>query len=184
VRAVLHRVRAFAGQLGLLAALAFVAALLAAGAPRVANGLADEGLRQDIRRLAYPVRDLTYASRPDEPGEAGAERLDTYADRLPQPLPGLVGERWFDARVGPQGLALSGAAPFRGSCPPRVSVRTRTGGDRTGGDRTGADLAVRIVLGHRRCRMPERSRRWCRATPRRPPASGSAPRSPWPARWA
>ena len=29
-----------------------------------------------------------------------AGRLDEYGDRLPGPLPGLLGQRWFAARIG------------------------------------------------------------------------------------
>jgi hypothetical protein len=46
---VLRRVRAFAGQLGLLAVLAALAAFLVSGPVRLSNGHTDDGLRGDTR---------------------------------------------------------------------------------------------------------------------------------------
>ncbi len=144
--AVLRRARAFAGLLGLLAALALVAALLVSGVPKAANGYTDEGLRTDIARLPHTARDLTFGSLPvrfprDPTQEVildGEERLDTYRERLAAPLPGLIGEQWYTARVGPTGVRTSGdVAPYLGNCTPSLSVRTLTG----------ADDAIRMVEG-------------------------------------
>jgi putative ABC transport system permease protein len=146
VTAALHRVRAFAGQLALLAALAVVAALLVTGVPRVANGYTDAGLRADLAGLPYTVRDLTLtgppAPSPDQVADRlavdGGEQLDAYRARLPGPIPGLADGQWYTARVGPAGVDTGGTvAPFRGACPPSLSVRTLSGADR----------AIRVVEG-------------------------------------
>ena len=57
---VVRRVAAFRGQLALLGALALVAAALVTGVPRLANHLADLGLRERVSELPYQVRDITY----------------------------------------------------------------------------------------------------------------------------
>jgi putative ABC transport system permease protein len=146
VTGVLHRARAFAGALALLAALALVAALLVNGVPRLANGYTDAGLRADIARLPHTARDLTFRSVPvrfpldptDDPVLDGDQRLDAYRQRLPAPLPTLIGDQWYTARVGPTGVRTTGdVAPFLGNCTPSLSVRTLTGADR----------AVRLVEG-------------------------------------
>ena len=59
-RSLLARLRASAGQLTLLAVLTVVAGVLLTGAPRVANALTDQALRQRIESLPYQVKDLTY----------------------------------------------------------------------------------------------------------------------------
>ncbi|BCJ50167.1 hypothetical protein Asp14428_16420 [Actinoplanes sp. NBRC 14428] len=142
----LHRARAFAGELALLAALALIAALLVSGVPKLANGHTDAGLRADLARLPDSARDLTFGSLPvryplDPTQQAvldGAQRLDTYRQRLAEPLRGLISDQWYTARVGPAGVRTGGdVAPFAGSCTPSLSVRTLTGADR----------AVRMVEG-------------------------------------
>ena len=144
--ATLHRVRAFAGQLALLAALAVVAALLVTGVPRVANGYTDAGLRADLAGLPYTVRDLTLTGPPAPSPDLvanrlavdGGEQLDAYRARLPAPIPGLVGGQWYTARLGPAGVDTGGnVAPFQGACPPSLSVRRLSGADR----------AIRVVEG-------------------------------------
>lgn len=114
MRGVLHRVRVFGGQFGLLAALALVAALLVTAAPRIANELADRALRQDISQLPYVARDLTFRQRADPPFAEGelphaAASLDAYRSALAQPLPGLVSEQWFTASV--DGYTATPAGP-------------------------------------------------------------------------
>ncbi|WP_155369090.1 FtsX-like permease family protein [Catellatospora vulcania] len=59
------RVRATAGPLALLGMLTVLAGVLVVGAPRVANRLTDEGLRNDISQLGYTARDLTYRGHKD-----------------------------------------------------------------------------------------------------------------------
>jgi putative ABC transport system permease protein len=146
--ALLHRARAFAGGLALLAALALVAAVLVSGVPKLANGNTDAGLRADIARLPHTARDLTFGSVrvrfPLDPTadvvRDGPERLDTYRRQLSAPLPGLISDQWYTARVGPTGVRTSGdVAPFLGNCTPSLSVRTLTG----------TDQAMRLVEGRR-----------------------------------
>ncbi|MDG4790710.1 FtsX-like permease family protein [Micromonospora sp. WMMD1102] len=131
----LRRARVFAGYLGLLGMLGLVAALLVTGAPRLANGFADDGLRHDVRDLPYQVRDLNLTAdqdplqRPD--AAAAADQLDRYRKRLPGPLPGLVGQQWFAGRIGPKDLSVSGDAPsLRGNCPPELQLRGQAGIER------------------------------------------------------
>lgn len=131
MRAVLRRVRAYAGHLGLLAVLGLTAALVFSAFPRAANEFVDRGLRADVSRLPFQSRDLTYVSDPLlprslEPG-AAAGRLSSFEDGLPAALRGLVAQRWFAAKVGPGDLQPSGQAPFAGSCRPEVQVRHQTG---------------------------------------------------------
>ncbi|MEJ3743018.1 FtsX-like permease family protein [Actinomycetes bacterium KLBMP 9797] len=104
MRALLHRLRSTAPQLALLGALALTAALLVTGAPRLANHVADRALRDDIGRLSYAARDLRLTQQARlgtrlVPGTASD--LEAYRERLPTPLPALVGEGWFASTVGP-----------------------------------------------------------------------------------
>ncbi|MDW5327840.1 FtsX-like permease family protein [Plantactinospora sp. KLBMP9567] len=131
----LRRARIFAGYLGLLGVLGLVAALLVTGAPRLANEFADDGMRHDVRGLPYQVRDLTYTTSlnaVDGPDAAvAAERLDRYRQKLPGPLPSLVGQQWFAGRIGPKDLGVAGDAPsLRGSCRPELQLRGQTGVER------------------------------------------------------
>jgi putative ABC transport system permease protein len=114
VSGVLWRVRVFAGQFGLLAALALIAALLITAAPRLANDLTDRALHEDVARLPYTARDVTLQLRPEtlnaDPTLSGAvDALPSYRDRLPAPLPELVSEGWFTA--GLEGVTLPPAGP-------------------------------------------------------------------------
>jgi putative ABC transport system permease protein len=107
---ILRRVRAYAGLFALLSALAFVAALLATGTPRVVNHLADRALRGDVTRLPHGARDVTLVVRPDTQGfpidvPAAARLLDRYRSAMPAPLPGVIGQQWFAASVGPAGAS-------------------------------------------------------------------------------
>ncbi|MGN9908197.1 FtsX-like permease family protein [Phytohabitans sp. LJ34] len=114
MRAVLWRVRVFAGQFGLLAALALVAALLITAAPRLANDLTDRALREDVARLPYSARDITLEQRPDsvadDPKLGSAEAaLATHRDRMPAQVRGLIGDAWFTAGI--EGVTFAPAGP-------------------------------------------------------------------------
>ncbi|MET0496031.1 MAG: FtsX-like permease family protein [Actinoplanes sp.] len=141
MRAVLRRVRAYGGHLGLLAALGLVAALLAGGVPRLANEYTDRGLQGDVARLPFQVRDLTLTTdrvtaAQISPATAAGE-LPSYEDKLPGALPSVVEDRWFSAKLDPPQATFSGPAPHGGICPPQLRVRHQSGYDR----------AVRIVEG-------------------------------------
>ncbi|HEU5110907.1 MAG TPA: hypothetical protein VFT95_20395, partial [Micromonosporaceae bacterium] len=111
----LRRVRQSAGLFALLALLALAASLLATGMPRAVNRLTDDALRADVARLPHPARDLMLTTRFDTLLEIpesdvpidladGEGRLASYERGLPAPLPGLIGQRWFAASVGPPGV--------------------------------------------------------------------------------
>ena len=139
------RVRAYAGHLSLLAALGLVAALLTGGVPRLANEYTDRGLRGDVERLPYQVRDLTlHADRQVAvlvgPAAAAAQ-LPSLRARLPAPLPGLVQDSWFAGIVDSPRVGFAGPPPYAGACPPKLRLRAQTGYDK----------AVRIVEG----RLPQ-----------------------------
>ncbi|GAA4463644.1 ABC transporter permease [Phytohabitans houttuyneae] len=131
---VLWRVRVFAGQFGLLAALALVAALLITAAPRLANDLTDRALHADVARLPYAARDITLSQRPenlnaDPTLSSAADAVPMYRDRMPAPLRELVSEGWFTA--GLEGATLPPAGPrtllglrTQGGMPDRVRVTT------------------------------------------------------------
>jgi putative ABC transport system permease protein len=126
------RIRAFAGQIGLLAVLGLTAAALLTGAPRLANEYADRGLGADVAGLPYLVRDVILPSSvpPGPPNDlgAGAAKLPVYRDAMPQPLPRLIGGEWYSATIGPEGLSASGdVVPFNGDAGPAVAIRAQTG---------------------------------------------------------
>ncbi|WP_329105313.1 ABC transporter permease [Micromonospora sp. NBC_01699] len=126
------RLRAFAGQIGLLAVLGLMAAALVTGAPRLANEYADRGLGADVAGLPYLVRDIMLPTsvQPGPLGDpgAGTANLPVYRDAMPQPLPRLIGDQWYSASVGPVGLSSSGDfIPFNGSAGPSVGIRAQTG---------------------------------------------------------
>ncbi|GAA2551554.1 hypothetical protein GCM10010435_22170 [Winogradskya consettensis] len=136
-----RRVRAYAGHLGLLAVLAFVAALLIGGLPRLANHYTDRGLHGDLARLPWQTADLMYAARPAlvdtlEP-RAGDAELARIGAGMPAPIPRLTEGRWFVADVDVPGAGLSGAAPYDGFCKPSLRVRYQSG----------AADAVRVIEG-------------------------------------
>ncbi|WP_328469858.1 ABC transporter permease [Actinoplanes sp. NBC_00393] len=144
LRGTLHRVRTYAAQLGLIAALVVLAAFLASGLPRIANDRTDAGLRSDIGRLESSQRDLTFSLSFFDPefgpsADWKAGELDKIRRELPAPLPGLIENGWFVSEVGPANAAVGNADP--GSCPPLAAVRRQTG----------AEQAVRITEG----RMPK-----------------------------
>lgn len=125
MRAVLWRVRVFAGQFGLLAVLALVAALLITAAPRLANDLTDRALREDVARLPYSARDITFEERPesvtDDPMLGFAETaLATHRDRMPVPVQRVIGGAWFTAGI--EGMTLAPAGPRT-----RFGLRTQAG---------------------------------------------------------
>ncbi|MEO3929931.1 FtsX-like permease family protein [Micromonosporaceae bacterium B7E4] len=131
----LRRARIFAGYLGLLGVLGLVAALLVTGAPRLANEFADDGMRHDVRGLPYQVRDLTYTAELDAiqspDAQLAAAQLDRYRQKLPGPLPSLVGQQWFAGRIGPKDLGVAGDAPsLRGTCRPELQLRGQAGVER------------------------------------------------------
>lgn len=137
--AVLRRLRAYPGHWALLAALALVAGLLAAGLPRLAAEFTDRGLRGDVARLPHALRDITYRGDPrlsTAPAVALAQLPGIGAD-LPGPLPGLIGGSWASGQVGPRTLDATGPGLFAGACVPQVRIRTQTGLDR----------AVRLAAG-------------------------------------
>ncbi|WP_051809270.1 ABC transporter permease [Actinoplanes subtropicus] len=122
----LRRARTTGGPLVLLGLLAFLAALLVTGLPRLANDYLDRGLRHDVARLPSTERDLTFVSRPHRYRPAPAD-----PESLPAPLPGLVDQDWLTVRVGPTGVQASGdSGRFATRCPPVMSVRWITGADR------------------------------------------------------
>ena len=137
----LRRVRAYAGQLGLLAALVMLGVFVASGPPRVANDRTDAGLRADLGALGYSARDLTFSRAPGsfevEPGGDRAGELDQIRDGLPAPLPALIGDSWYAAEVGPAAATRNGGK--LSACPPLAAVRRQTG----------ADEATRMVGGRR-----------------------------------
>lgn len=131
----LRRIRVSAGPLGLLAALGLVAALLATGAPRLANGYGDQGLGQDVSRLPYLTRDLIFTRTPppDEPVDpaTAADQLSAIRNRLAAPLPGLVGREWFAGQIGPEDLIAADDSPaLTGGCRASLPLRAQPGLDR------------------------------------------------------
>ncbi|BBH70940.1 membrane protein [Actinoplanes sp. OR16] len=127
---ILRRVRAFAGQLALLAALVALAAFLASGPGRLANGATDEGLRADVAKLAYSSRDLTLRWVPDlEPQPfGGPDRsllLSEIRSGLPAPLPGLIRDGWFADQVAPGNAEVAGV--YLRACPTLVGIRRQVG---------------------------------------------------------
>ncbi|WP_045745568.1 FtsX-like permease family protein [Actinoplanes rectilineatus] len=140
MKAVLRRVRAYAGQLGLLAALVGLAAFLASGPARLINDQIDLGLRGDVGELGSSARDVTFSHNLEPPLIAragdGAPLLATIRDGLRAPLPEMIDGAWFIAEVGPAAVVRGGRNE---SCPQLAAARRQTG----------ADEATRIVDGRR-----------------------------------
>ncbi|GAA2700378.1 FtsX-like permease family protein [Actinoplanes palleronii] len=139
---VLRRVRAFLGQLLLLAVLGGLTAFLVSGPARLANGRTDDGLRGDIRAMAAVNRDITFTGMlPDGEVSSATEggRLGEIRQAMPAPLPDLVGGAWYLAESGKVSVIRTGNTP--GTCPNLATVRYEPATDR----------AVTIVDG----RMPE-----------------------------
>jgi putative ABC transport system permease protein len=117
MRGTLRRLRAFAGSLGLLALLAFAAALLLTATPHLANRYTDQGLRDWVGSLSYRVRDVSYllteqvngdsAQREVRPSQAGAALSDLRV-RLPAPIRDQLGGAWYSTQIGPGGLTATG----------------------------------------------------------------------------
>jgi putative ABC transport system permease protein len=131
VSALLRRIRAYAGDLGLLAVLTLVAALLIGGLPRLGNEYTDRGLQSDLGKLASSSRDLVYAATPavvrrTDPS-SGDDELRAMERRLPAPVPGFVENRWFEARVPLKGTEVSGPGQFGAFCRPSVTLSYQTG---------------------------------------------------------
>ncbi|MFI7576901.1 ABC transporter permease [Micromonospora sp. NPDC049497] len=113
VREPARRVRVFGGHAGLLAVLGLVAAVLLTAGPRLSHEYADRGLRADVAALPHLSRDLTIEVQqfPDTAEDIGPGELDRFARALPQPLPGLVDQRWFAQTIGTDRLVASGQEP-------------------------------------------------------------------------
>jgi putative ABC transport system permease protein len=128
-----RRIRAHRGHFAMLAAVTMLAAALATAAPRITNDRTDAGLRRDVAALPELVREVAYQSTPTSlvgraDPDAGEVRLGAYLHRLPQPLPGLIGEAWYAAHIGPDGVVARGpTAPFNGLHPPQLGLWTHTG---------------------------------------------------------
>ncbi|MEV4760323.1 FtsX-like permease family protein [Micromonospora sp. NPDC049559] len=136
-----RRVRSHAGQFALLAVLALVAALLVTAAPRLANRLADQGLREQIADQPAAVRDISYRQEPDSFGRPvpvlpeRAGRLSEWQDAMPAPLRGLIDQRWYAAETVPATIGGPGVPPNA----PRIDLAVRAS--------TGAAEAVTMVSG-------------------------------------
>ncbi|RUL90579.1 ABC transporter permease [Verrucosispora sp. FIM060022] len=132
-----RRIGAYGAQVGLLAVLGLVAAVLLTAMPRLANGYADRSLHADVARLPHLVRDVSLAveqrldqQRPDEvkPAAAGEANLERFAAALPQPLPSLVDRRWYAAVLDEQNLSATGDdPPMDGGAAKKIGLRAQTG---------------------------------------------------------
>ena len=132
-----RRIGAYGAQVGLLAVLGLVAAVLLTAMPRLANGNADRSLHADVARLPHLVRDVSLAveqrldqQRPDEakPAAAGEANLERFAAALPQPLPSLVDRRWYAAVLDEQNLSATGDdPPMDGGAAKKIGLRAQTG---------------------------------------------------------
>ncbi|MFI1996004.1 FtsX-like permease family protein [Actinoplanes sp. NPDC020271] len=135
---VLRRVRAFAGQLLLLAVLAGLTAFLVSGPARIANGRTDDGLAGDINRLPAASRDLTFTgtrSFGETSSAAGEERLPQIRESLPGPLPGVLAGAWYLAETRANAFLPIGSPPK--ACPDVAVLRYEPA----------TEAAVRIVDG-------------------------------------
>ncbi len=123
------RVRAGAGPLALLGVLTLAAGLLVLGAPRVANQLTDEGLRNDISGLSYTSRDLTFRGvKAPNANWDPAQRLEQQKWLLYPALNQRIQQSWWAAATSPEESFVRGTGlPER--TPPRFSVRTGSGLD-------------------------------------------------------
>jgi putative ABC transport system permease protein len=99
-------VRTYGGQFALLAVLAMVAALLVTAVPRVANRLAETGLREHVAAQPSAIRDITFAYQqgaldlpPSGTGSRAGE-LAELQDQMPPELRRAIGERWYAAQTG------------------------------------------------------------------------------------
>ncbi|PMR62790.1 permease [Verrucosispora sp. ts21] len=132
-----RRIGAYGAQVGLLAVLGLVAAVLLTAMPRLANEYADRSLHADVARLPHLVRDVALAveQRPDQqrsdeakPAAAGEASLERFAAALPQPLPALVDRRWYAAVLDEQNLSATGDdPPMDGGATKKIGLRAQTG---------------------------------------------------------
>ena len=128
-----RRLRFSAGSLALIGTLAFVAALLMTAAPRLSNAYADAGLRDQIGRAAYQVRDLTYRFEPLmdapelRPVQVPAE-TSTFERFLGPELRSIIAQKWSAAQVGPRNMApIQVDGTPLGDVPLHLGLRTQTG---------------------------------------------------------
>lgn len=98
----LARIRAWAGQLILIATLTLVAGALLIGAPRAANQLEDKALRARIESLPQKVKDITFRSAQGDqnftPMHAEA-RLEEQRAALGATLAQHIEQSWFGVTV-------------------------------------------------------------------------------------
>ncbi len=170
-RSLLARLRASAGQLILLGVLTVVAGLLLTGAPRIANDLTDQALRQRIGSLPYQVRDLSFTAENAAPAflpHHAPDRLRQQRDRLmPQLLSridralytatapyqtitasdtGLVGRAKFGVRNGneyvEQTRLVDGRWPQNSEGLPRIEVVISELSAQILGFKVGSDYAI------------------------------------------
>ncbi|MEV4410586.1 FtsX-like permease family protein [Catellatospora sp. NPDC049609] len=121
------RVRAGAGPLALLGVLTLAAGTLVVGAPRIANKLTDEGLRNEISQLSYTSRDLTYRGpKPEDATWTPGRRLEDQKTVFYPALRERVERSWWAASTVPEQSPVRGTGlPER--TPPLFSVRTGSG---------------------------------------------------------
>ncbi|MER7457769.1 FtsX-like permease family protein [Micromonospora sp. NPDC126480] len=124
-----RRVRAFAAQAGLLAALSLVAAVLLTAGPQLTTEYADRGLRNEVAALPHLIRDVTVSTQQLTGGVGAAPaQLDRLAAALPAPLPGLVDKRWQASTIDPDSFTARGdAPPMNGGAVKQVGVTAQTG---------------------------------------------------------
>lgn len=137
----LRRVRAYGGHFGLLAALAMVAALVLTATPRLANGLADTGLRGDLAGLPWQARDITYDITPEPAATPPGPRIGELDERqvqMPPAVRRLISERWYAAQTGPEKMRATGPDLVTEVRPP-LDLGLRAA--------SGAQEAVRMVEG-------------------------------------
>ncbi|WP_344350733.1 hypothetical protein, partial [Catellatospora coxensis] len=125
------RIRAGAGPLALLAALALAAGVLVVGTPRAVNELTDVGLRHDISQLAYTARDLTFRGEKADDADWGPQqRLQEQQAALQPALRDRIVQSWWAASTQLEKSPVRGTGlpegPF-GNTPPLFAVRRGSG---------------------------------------------------------
>ncbi|GAA2388195.1 hypothetical protein Cme02nite_23140 [Catellatospora methionotrophica] len=122
------RVRTTAGPLALLGTLALLAGILVVGAPRVANRLTDEGLRNDISQLAYTARDLTYRGPRDKGANwRPADRLKAQQKVFYPTLNERVEASWWAATSSQDESWVTGTGLPAKTTDVKFRVRTGSG---------------------------------------------------------
>ncbi|MFC7545573.1 hypothetical protein [Plantactinospora sp. GCM10030261] len=125
-----RRVRAYPGLFALVAALVLVAAFLITGMPRMANRLADDGLRESVARQQPAVRDITYREEFD-PFEITLDRpsreqqLGVRHRAMPPAVRDVVDESWHSAETMP---VRATGPDLRPGPPLELILRSTTGG--------------------------------------------------------